>query len=212
MAQLGGVHLACEGASNILTKVLEWGRLMAYLEQSTRYIPYTDRPGRALAYHVPAELDGHPLRPRYVETLDRAFETYARWIDPMRAHWTARLAEARGRQRRRLARDHPRQGARQPARPPAGGHAVERGHLRHRPGLRGAAAAHARAPARRGARLRRRCMLVELRKVIPAFLTRVDRPERGGAWSDYLEDARRRDRASVAGASSPGSSPSRAAR
>ena len=45
VAQLGGVHLACEGASNVLTKVLEWGRLMAYLEQSTRYVPYTDRPG-----------------------------------------------------------------------------------------------------------------------------------------------------------------------
>ena len=43
----GGVHLACEGASNLLTKVLEWGRLMAYLEQSTRYVPYTDRPGGA---------------------------------------------------------------------------------------------------------------------------------------------------------------------
>src|SRR5439155_1098895 len=42
VAQLGGVHLACEGASNILTKVLEWGRLMAYLEQSTRYMPYAD--------------------------------------------------------------------------------------------------------------------------------------------------------------------------
>src|SRR6202142_248209 len=40
VAQLGGVHLACEQASNILTKVLERGRLMAYLEQSTRYIPY----------------------------------------------------------------------------------------------------------------------------------------------------------------------------
>jgi len=36
VAQLGGVHLACEQASNLLTKVLEWGRLMAYLEQSTR--------------------------------------------------------------------------------------------------------------------------------------------------------------------------------
>src|SRR5438128_11800856 len=29
VAQLGGVHLACEGASNILTKVLEWRRLGA---------------------------------------------------------------------------------------------------------------------------------------------------------------------------------------
>jgi len=73
VAQLGGVHIACEGASNILTKVLEWGRLMAYLEQSTRYVPYTDRPGGHWKYHVPAELDGHPLRARYVETLDQAF-------------------------------------------------------------------------------------------------------------------------------------------
>jgi thymidylate synthase ThyX len=43
VAQLGGAHIACEGVSNVLTKVLEWGRLMAYLEQSTRYIPYDSR-------------------------------------------------------------------------------------------------------------------------------------------------------------------------
>jgi thymidylate synthase ThyX len=43
VAQLGGVHVACEQASNILTKVLEWGRLMSYLEQSTRYIAYDNR-------------------------------------------------------------------------------------------------------------------------------------------------------------------------
>ena len=36
VAQLGGAHIACEQASNLLTKVLEWGRLAAYLEQSTR--------------------------------------------------------------------------------------------------------------------------------------------------------------------------------
>src|SRR5881296_2681159 len=84
VAQLGGVHLACEGASNILTKVLEWGRLMAYLEQSTRYIPYTDRPGGRYRYHVPDELDG-PLRERYVRTLDCAFDTYREWLPRMRA-------------------------------------------------------------------------------------------------------------------------------
>jgi thymidylate synthase ThyX len=33
-------------------------------------------------------------------------------------------------------------------------------------------------------------MLVELRKVIPAFLTRVDQPDRGGRWSEYLASAR----------------------
>ena len=75
VAQLGGVHLACENVSNILTKVLEWGRLMAYLEQSTRYVPYTDRPGGRWKYHVPAELDGRPERAAYESCLDRAFAT-----------------------------------------------------------------------------------------------------------------------------------------
>ena len=50
VAQLGGVHLACEQASNILTKILEWGRLMSYLEQSTRYI-------RCLLYTSPSPRD-----------------------------------------------------------------------------------------------------------------------------------------------------------
>ncbi len=62
VAQLGGAHIACEGVSNVLTKVLEWGRLMAYLEQSTRYVPYTTRPGGQWKYHVPAELTGSALR------------------------------------------------------------------------------------------------------------------------------------------------------
>ena len=39
VAQLGGVHLACEQTSNVLTKVLEWGRLMAYMEQSSTPSP-----------------------------------------------------------------------------------------------------------------------------------------------------------------------------
>src|SRR5580704_15160606 len=57
VAQLGGAHIACEGVSNVLTKVLEWGRLMAYLEQSTRYVPYTARPDGRWKYHVPAEIE-----------------------------------------------------------------------------------------------------------------------------------------------------------
>ena len=57
VAQLGGVHLATEGVSNVLTKVLEWGRLMAYLEQSTRYVPYTQKPGGAWKYLVPPEIE-----------------------------------------------------------------------------------------------------------------------------------------------------------
>src|SRR6185295_6506434 len=33
-------------------------------------------------------------------------------------------------------------------------------------------------------------MLTELRKVIPAFLVRVDQPDRGDVWSRYLADAK----------------------
>src|SRR5438093_8911622 len=84
VAQLGGVHLACEQASQPLAKVLEWGRLAAYLEQSTRYVPYDDRPGGRWRYAIPDEVTAQPdLRSRYTSTLDRAFETYARLLGPM---------------------------------------------------------------------------------------------------------------------------------
>ena len=41
--QLAGTHLVVENASNLLTKKLEWGRLAAYLEQSTRYIYFDQK-------------------------------------------------------------------------------------------------------------------------------------------------------------------------
>jgi thymidylate synthase ThyX len=189
VAQLGGVHLACEGASNLLTKVLEWGRLMAYLEQSTRYVPYTDRPDGRWKYHVPEELRGDPLRARYEETLDRAFETYARWIDPMREYWARRIP------------------------PPAdGGDAAYRATIRAKAldSLRGLLPAatrsnvgifgtgqgyealllRMRAHPLREVRDYADLMLAELRKVIPAFLKRLERPERGGVWSRYLAETR----------------------
>ena len=73
VAQLGGVHLACEQASNLLTKVLEWGRLMAYLEQSTRYIPYDSRLHRPLPLPPPvARSASRGSATRYVADLDAA--------------------------------------------------------------------------------------------------------------------------------------------
>ena len=76
VAQLGGAHIACEYVSNVLTKVLEWGRLMSYLEQSTRYVPYTDRLHGRWRYHVPAELDA-PVGRRVVVDDDRRA-----WVTP----------------------------------------------------------------------------------------------------------------------------------
>src|SRR3974390_3073919 len=78
VAQLGGVHLACEQASNVLTKMLEWGRLMAYLEQSTRYIAYDARIGGRYRFHRDPDVLMSSLGTRYVGDMDRLFHTYAR--------------------------------------------------------------------------------------------------------------------------------------
>jgi thymidylate synthase ThyX len=188
VAQLGGVHLACEGASNILTKVLEWGRLMAYLEQSTRYVPYDDRPDGRYRYHVPDELTG-ALRERYVATLDTAFEVYGAWLPRLRAFYEARFprdpAESEGVYRmtiRAKALDTLRGLLPAATRSNVGIYATAQAYenllLRMR--------AHPLTEVRAYADL----MLVELRKVIPAFLKRVDLPDRGGAWSAYLAETR----------------------
>ncbi len=190
VAQLGGAHLACEGVSNVVTKVLEWGRLMSYLEQSTRYIPYLSRPGDRWRYLVPTELTSHPLRQTYVEVLDSAFETYARWLEPLEDYFRTRHPPA-GSDSDRVYRAAIRAKALDVLRgllPAAtqsnvgiygSGQAYEALLLRMR--------THPLAEARECASR----MLVELRKVIPAFLTRVDKPDRGGRWSDYLAGTRR---------------------
>jgi thymidylate synthase ThyX len=193
VAQLGGVHLACEGASNILTKVLEWGRLMAYLEQSTRYIPYDDRPGGRYRYHVPEELRGS-LRERYVLTLDQAFDAYREWLPRLRAFYEARYPRDPG-ESETVYRASIRAKALDTLRgllPAAttsnvgifgSGQGYEQLLLRMR--------AHPLTEVRTYADL----MLAELRQVIPAFLRRVDLPDRGGAWSAYLADTRAATRA-----------------
>ena len=189
VAQLGGAHLACEGVSNVLTKVLERGRLMSYLEQSTRYVPYTQRPGGRWKYVIPGELQDDAERAEYAAALDRAFETYARWIEPMQQLFRGRHPQAEGDSDgvyraviRAKALDTLRGLLPAATRSNVGiygsGQAWEALLLRMR--------AHPLAESREVAGL----MLPELRKVIPAFLQRVDRPDRGVRWSDYLQERR----------------------
>ncbi len=189
VAQLGGAHVAVEGASNLLTKVLVWGRLMAYLEQSTRYIPYTQRDGGRWRYHVPAELAGSPLRERYRATLDRSFAVYAGWIEPAIAHFKQLLPPAEGAASgsfQATARAQALDALRGllPAATTSSvgifgsGQAFELLLLRMR--------AHPLVEVRACAE----AMRAELAQVIPAFLTRVDRAERGGVWSEYLAATR----------------------
>ncbi len=194
VAQLGGAHIACEGVSNILTKVLERGRLMSYLEQSTRYVPYTDRPGGRWKYVVPAELEDDADRRAFQATLDRAFDTYARWIGPAQEYFRARHPQSATDSDavyraviRAKALDTLRGLLPAATRSNVGiygsGQAYEMLLLRMR--------AHPLAETREVADL----MLHELRRVIPALLRRVDRPDRGIRWSDYLETCEREARA-----------------
>ena len=189
VAQLGGVHLACEQASNLLTKVLEWGRLMAYLEQSTRYIPYDTRLEGRYRYHRPRDVLESELGLRYIADMDATFDTYSHSL-PRLTDWAREAYPKQPGDTDFVYKQTIKAKACDALRGllPAAtlsnvgiygtGQAFEALLLRMR--------AHPLPEARAYAEM----MLGELRKVIPSFLTRIDRPDRGLAWSDYFERTR----------------------
>ncbi|MFZ9668507.1 MAG: FAD-dependent thymidylate synthase [Solirubrobacterales bacterium] len=184
IAQVGGAHIACEWVSNILTKQLQRGRLAAYLEQSTRYIPYDrEMPGGGYRYYRD-ELLGGP----FGEAMDRIFSIYSESI-PVVEEWAAgqfpRGEEPEGAWRssiRAKALDLLR--GLLPAATLshvgifASGQAYEQLLLR----LMASPLPEARAFGE--------MVLGELKKVMPSFVARVDRPDRGGEWIGYLTERR----------------------
>jgi len=185
VAQLGGAHIACEQASNVLTKVLEWGRIASYLEQSTRYIFYDRRLGDRYRYHVPREVLGSPLEGAFRSTMDAVFDTYSALIgsavpfyESLFPRQDADSAFVWRSTIRAKACDDLR--GMLPAATTSNvgifgsGQAYEMLLMRMR--------SHSLLEVRDYAAM----MLKELRAMIPSFLTRVDLPDRGGAWSDYL--------------------------
>ncbi len=189
VAQLGGVHLACEQASNLLTKILERGRLMSYLEQSTRYIAYDSRVEGRYRYFRDLDVLSSNLGTRYVGDMDRLFDAYTELLGPMQDYFRERYpkeptdSDMVWRQAiRAKAFDSVRGILPAAALSNVGiygtGQAYEMLLLRMR--------SHTLPEAREYAEM----MLTELRKVIPSFLQRVDRPERGGRWVEYFEDNR----------------------
>ena len=189
VAQLGGVHLACEQASNLLTKILERGRLMSYLEQSTRYVAYDSRSDGRYRYYRDPDVLMSSLGTRYVGDMDRLFDSYADLVPRMAEFFRARYPKAPQdsdmvwRQAiRAKAFDAVRGILPAAALSNVGiygsGQGYEQLLLRMR--------AHPLPEARDYADM----MLLELRKVIPSFLSRVDRVDRGQLWSQYLDDTR----------------------
>jgi thymidylate synthase ThyX len=190
VAQLGGVHLACEQSSNVLSKVLEWGRLMSYLEQSTRYIAYDNRlESGHYRYFRPAEILNSQYGTRYVGDMDRMFDTYGGLLPIMRTKVAQRFPQQAGdtdfvyRQAVKAKSLDALRGL-LPAASLSNiglygtGQSYEQLLLRMR--------AHPLPEARSYADM----MLTELRKVIPSFLQRVDVAERGGEWTSYLASTR----------------------
>jgi thymidylate synthase ThyX len=181
VAQLGGAHVACEWVSNVLTKLLQRPRLGAYLEQSTRYIAYDqEMPGGRYRYYR------HPdLGPEYEQAMDALFDTYSAAL-PRVAAWAAQaFPRADGEPEQAHAR------------------AVKAKALDLLRGLLPAASlshmgifatgqtyeqlilhllAHPLPEAQRYGRM----LLEAVQAVIPSFVARVERPERGGRWIEYL--------------------------
>ena len=184
IAQVGGAHLACEWTSNVLTKVLQRGRLAAYLEQSTRYIAY-DEPMPGGGYRFYSDED---LGPAYREAMDAVFRDYSEGLRVV-TEWAAERWP-RGDEPERAWRSSIRAKALDLLRgllPAstlshvgifASGQAYEQLLLR----LLASPLPEARAFGSK--------ILEELRHVIPSFVARVDRPERGGEWISYLQARR----------------------
>ncbi len=188
IAQVGGAHIACEWVSNILTKVLQRGRLAAYLEQSTRYIPY-DNPlpesaGGGYRFYRDDELG-----PEYAAAMDELFGIYSQsltkvteWAagewprgddEPERAWESSIRAKALDLLRGLLpASTLSHVGIF------ASGQAYEQMLLR----MMASPLPEARAFAT--------MILEELKQVMPSFVSRVERPDRGGEWIAYLENRR----------------------
>jgi thymidylate synthase ThyX len=186
VAQLGGAHVACEWVSNVATKLLQRPRLGAYLEQSTRYIAY-DQP-------MPGSDPGRPayryfrdpeLGPEYGRAMDGLFDIYAAslprlidWADrafpradgePEAAHARAIKAKALDLLRGLLpAASLSHMGIF------ASGQAYE-GLILH-------LLAHPLPEAREIGTM----ILREIQAMMPSFVARVERPDRGGEWIEYL--------------------------
>jgi thymidylate synthase ThyX len=188
VAQLGGAHIACEWVSNVLTKILQRPRLGAYLEQSTRYIAYdAPIPGMAGSYRYYRDPE---LGPEYEQAMDGIFGIYSRalprviqWAEnefppaagePRDAHARAIKAKALDLLRGLLpASSLSHMGIF------ASGQTYEQLIL------------HLLAHPLPEARAYGAMILDEIKAVMPSFVARVQRPDRGGEWIGYLESRRR---------------------
>ena len=180
VAQLGGAHIACEWTSNLLTKILQRPRLASYLEQSTRYIAYDRQRASGYRYYRDKRLGRE-----YRRVLNGLFATYKKGLEQV-GGW--------------VAEQFPLQPGESPA---AHTRALRAKTLDLLRGLLPAASLshvgiyasgqayeqlvlHLLAHPLLEARVYGQALLEELQKMIPSFVARVPRPDRGGEWIEFL--------------------------
>ena len=186
--QLAGIHLVIENASNLLTKKIEWGRLAAYLEQSTRYIYFDQKDQNGnYKYYVP-DLPIE-LKDEYINSIDKIFDLYSEVVNKLTDYIRANSstpAEERDGPWRSATKAQACDAAR--AMLPvavkstvgiyASGQAVE------------SLIMHLQSDNLPEAQQSGKDMLIQARKVMPVFLQRADKPERGGAIIAYNANTR----------------------
>lgn len=187
--QLVNLQIVVEGASNLLTKLLEWGRFGSYLEQSTRYIYFDqkDKNGDYLYFmpSLPREVSN-----RYVETMDAIFDKYSKMVHELTEHLRKKHPEPKDKKERMAWISSTRATACDAIRP------VLPVATKSTVGINGSAQMienliiHLLSESTQEAQEVGHKILEQARKVIPAFLRRADLPERGGAMSAYRAQTR----------------------
>ena len=187
--QLAGQHVVVEKASNLLTKKLEWGRLAAYLEQSTRYIFFdqTDEDGN-YKFYTPEHFNDQ-IKRLYTRTLHEIFQLYSTMVHELTEYIqktsTTPEAERDGAWKsaiRAQACDATRTVLPVATESTVGiyasGQALE------------SLIMHLLSDELPEAQQTGQALLDEARKVNPTFLERADKPDRGGATIAYRATTR----------------------
>lgn len=182
--QLAGQHVVVEGASNLLTKKLEWGRLAAYLEQSTRYIYFDQKDENGhYKYFIPSNLNTK-IKKIYTQKLNTIFDLYSVMVKDLTTYVRSKSNTPKSEQDGawRSATKAQACDAIRPVLPVATKSTV---------GIYGSAQAieslviHLQSDELLEARETGLKILENVRKVAPAFYERADKPERGGATIAY---------------------------
>lgn len=181
--QLTGIHMVVENASNLLTKKLEWGRLASYLEQSTRYIYFDEKDADGnYRYFTPENLDS-TAKLKYRDAMNNIFDIYSDLVKKMTQYVRDNSTEPKQDGAWRAATKAQACDAIRYILPVSTKSTV---------GIFASAQAleslitHLIADDTKEANVVGKQLLDEARKIIPTFLERADRPERGGAQQAYM--------------------------